>query len=90
MLWVVVGVCVFCAFFFRAPGFCWFLLLTRVTSFAKGIPGAAAMGLQVCSLMWMRTIMNYQYRHGTTTREAARTLYAQGGIARFYRGIGPA
>lgn len=27
-----------------------------------GIAGAAAMGLQVCSLMWMRTIMNYQVR----------------------------
>lgn len=31
-----------------------------------------------------------QYRHGTTTREALRTLYSQGGIARFYKGVGPA
>lgn len=34
--------------------------------------------------------MNYQYRHGTTTTEALRTLYKDGGIRRFYRGVGPA
>jgi hypothetical protein len=48
------------------------------------------MALQVVTLMWMRTTMNYQYRYGTTTREALKTLYAEGGIPRFYRGIGPA
>lgn len=55
-----------------------------------GLSGAAAMGLQVCSLMWMRTTMNYQYRHGTTTGVALRTLYADGGVMRFYYGVGPA
>jgi len=55
-----------------------------------GIPGAAAMGMQVGLLMWMRTTMNYQYRHGTTTMEALKTLYRQGGIPRFYKGVGPA
>ena len=25
-----------------------------------GLPGAAAMGIQVCSLMWLRTTVNYQ------------------------------
>lgn len=55
-----------------------------------GLPGAAAMGCQVGLLMWMRTTMNYQYRHGTTTMEALRTLYSQGGVRRFYRGVGPA
>ena len=54
-----------------------------------GIPGAAAMGLQVLTLMWMRTTMNYQYRYGTTTGEALRALYAEGGVRRFYRGVGP-
>ena len=34
--------------------------------------------------------MNYQYRYGTSTREAMRTLYSQGGIPRFYRGLLPA
>lgn len=50
-----------------------------------GIPGAAAMGIQVGSLMWLRTTMNYQYRHGTTTTQAMRHLYKDGGIARFYK-----
>lgn len=54
-----------------------------------GIPGAIAMGLQVGTLMWLRTTMNYQYRHGTTTTEALKKLYAEGGVRRFYRGVGP-
>lgn len=40
--------------------------------------------------MWMRTTINYQYRYGTTTTEALKTLYADGGIPRFYRGVLPA
>lgn len=55
-----------------------------------GVAGAAAMGLQVLSLMWLRTTMNYQYRHGTGTFTALKTLYAEGGIPRFYRGLLPA
>lgn len=55
-----------------------------------GLPGAMAMGIQVTSLMWLRTTMNYQYRHGTSTGEAIRHLYKEGGIRRFYRGYGPA
>ena len=31
-----------------------------------------------------------QYRYGTTTKIAAQTLWKEGGIRRFYRGIGPA
>lgn len=55
-----------------------------------GVAGASAMFIQVGSLMWMRTTMNYQYRNGTSTGVALRTLYADGGVRRFYRGIGPA
>ena len=40
--------------------------------------------------MWLRTTMNYQYRHGTSTAEALRYLYKNGGIPRFYQGAGPA
>lgn len=29
--------------------------------------------------------MNYQYRHGTDTATALKTLYRQGGIPRFYQ-----
>eukprot|EP01062_Namystynia_karyoxenos_P019218 TRINITY_DN17206_c0_g1_i1.p1 TRINITY_DN17206_c0_g1~~TRINITY_DN17206_c0_g1_i1.p1 ORF type:complete len:485 (+),score=183.29 TRINITY_DN17206_c0_g1_i1:80-1534(+) len=59
-------------------------------AFGGGIAGAGAMVIQVTALMWMRTTMNYQYRHGTSTMTALRTLYADGGIRRFYRGLGPA
>lgn len=49
-----------------------------------------AMGLQVCTLMWLRTTMNYQYRYGMSTTAAIKALYKEGGVVRFYRGIGPA
>ncbi|CAM9197810.1 unnamed protein product [Ascophyllum nodosum] len=55
-----------------------------------GVSGALAMGINVGTLMWMRTTINYQLRHGGGTFEALRTLYSQGGIPRFYRGVGPA
>lgn len=37
-----------------------------------GTSGAMAMTIQVGTLMWMRTTMNYQYRYGTTTTVAMR------------------
>ena len=55
-----------------------------------GLAGAAAMAINVCSLMWIRTIINYQYRYGTSSTEAFKKLYAEGGIPRFYRGLAPA
>jgi hypothetical protein len=55
-----------------------------------GLPGMAAMAIQVMSLMWMRTTINYQYRHGGTMMGALKTLYAEGGIPRFYKGVLPA
>ncbi|EMR62517.1 putative mitochondrial carrier protein [Eutypa lata UCREL1] len=55
-----------------------------------GLSGAAAMLLQVLLLMPLRTIMNYQYRHGTSFTEATRTLYHDGGIRRYYQGLLPA
>ena len=55
-----------------------------------GLAGAAAMAINVCTLMWMRTTVNYQYRYGTTTTQALKSLYADGGIPRFYKGIVPA
>ena len=51
-----------------------------------GIPGAAAMGVQVTALMWLRTTMNYQYRTGTALPAALRALYSEGGVRRFYAG----
>lgn len=55
-----------------------------------GLAGAAAMVVTVCSLMWTKTTINYQYRHGTTTTTALRTLYNNGGIVRLYSGFLPA
>ena len=48
------------------------------------------MFINVGTLMWLRTTVNYQYRYGTGTFTALRSLYAEGGIARFYRGVLPA
>jgi hypothetical protein len=52
-----------------------------------GSAGASAAALQVTSLMWLRTALNYQYKYGVTTSEALKTLYDQGGIARLYQGL---
>ena len=46
--------------------------------------------MQVFLLMSLRTTMNYQYRYGTSMKEAVKTLWAQGGIRRFYKGLVPA
>ena len=42
------------------------------------------------TLRWMRTTVNFQYRYGMTTLQALKHLYAEGGVLRFYRGVGPA
>jgi Mitochondrial carrier protein len=52
----------------------------------SGLPGGAAGALQVLTLMWLRTIVNYQSRYGVSMRIAMSNLYRQGGIARFYQG----
>ena len=52
-----------------------------------GRQGATAGVVQVVSMMWLRTTMNYQYRYGTGTKEAMSTLWKQGGIGRFYQGL---
>ncbi|KAF7305474.1 hypothetical protein HMN09_00800100 [Mycena chlorophos] len=52
-----------------------------------GLSGAAAMVIQVLTLMPLRTVMNYQYRFGTSMTEAISTLYAEGGYGRYYQGL---
>jgi hypothetical protein len=52
-----------------------------------GIPGAVAGVVQVLTLMWLRTIINYQCRYGTSFVRAVSILYREGGIGRFYRGL---
>eukprot|EP00820_Chromera_velia_P010041 Cvel_21594.t1-p1 / transcript=Cvel_21594.t1 / gene=Cvel_21594 / organism=Chromera_velia_CCMP2878 / gene_product=hypothetical protein / transcript_product=hypothetical protein / location=Cvel_scaffold2039:461-5152(-) / protein_length=461 / sequence_SO=supercontig / SO=protein_coding / is_pseudo=false len=52
-----------------------------------GISGVAAAVLQVVSLMWLRTTMNFQYVNGGTFREAIDSLWKEGGLSRLYRGL---
>ena len=56
----------------------------------SGTAGATAMMVQVLSLMWMRTTMNYQFKNGGQFLPTLRHLYTEGGVARFYRGVVPA
>ncbi len=55
-----------------------------------GLAGAAAMVIQVLSLMPLRTVMNYQYRYGGTIKNATMTLWNDGGLKRYYAGLGAA
>mmetsp|Transcript_26089 Transcript_26089/g.35951 ORF Transcript_26089/g.35951 Transcript_26089/m.35951 type:complete len:316 (-) Transcript_26089:1754-2701(-) len=56
-------------------------------AFEGGSSGASAAFIQVFSLMWLRTAINYQYRYGTTISESLSKLYNEGGIARLYQGF---
>ena len=59
-------------------------------SVKSGLSGAGAMTIQVSSLMWLRTTMNYQYKFGGKMLPTIQHLYKEGGVPRFYRGIIPA
>ena len=54
-----------------------------------GLAGMGAQAINVLTLMWMRTIMNYQYRYGGTFTNTVQKLWAEGGVPRFYRGLAP-
>ena len=56
-------------------------------AFRGGISGAIAGVIQVITLMWLRTTVNYQYSYGVSMIQAMRELYEQGGLVRFYRGL---
>ncbi|CAE7819027.1 unnamed protein product [Symbiodinium sp. CCMP2592] len=55
-----------------------------------GVAAAMVQAICVPAFMWMRTVTNYQYRHGGRVLDVARRLYAEGGPRRFYRGVVPA
>eukprot|EP00939_MAST-03C_sp_MAST-3C-sp1_P003146 g3146.t1 len=59
-------------------------------AFRGGVPGFFAAIVQIASLMWLRTLMNYQIKTGKSWREAVEILYKEGGVARFYSGLVPA
>jgi len=52
-----------------------------------GRAGASAAVVQVFSLMWLRTAMNYQYRYGGNLGTSLSTLWEEGGIGRLYQGL---
>lgn len=52
-----------------------------------GKAGASAAVVQVLSLMWLRTSMNYQYRYGGNLTSSLQTLWNEGGIPRLYQGL---
>jgi hypothetical protein len=49
-----------------------------------GMAGAAAMTINIVSFMWLTTTIKYQYRYGTSTVQALKTLYKDGGVLRLY------
>lgn len=55
----------------------------------SGVAGSQAMMVNVTTLMWLNTIVNYQYYHGTHMKDSIETLYRNGGIRRFYTGFIP-
>ena len=57
-------------------------------AFRGGISGSIAMAINVCTLMPLRTAVNYQYRYGTDMKSSFKKLYQEGKILRFYRGFG--
>jgi len=52
-----------------------------------GLTGSIAGIIQVLVFMWLRTVMNYQYRHGGSTLDVLRKLWAEGKVKRLYRGL---
>lgn len=61
-----------------------------VKSAESGIAGAVAMSAHVLCLMWMKTTMNYQYRHGGGFVNTVSLLFHQQDVFRLYRGLIPA
>lgn len=72
-----------------APGVDWSAVLDKATKKALGggKAGATAAVVQVISLMWLRTAMNYQYRYGGNLQSSLKKLTEEGGIPRLYQGL---
>ena len=45
------------------------------------------MAINVCTLMPLRTTVNYQYRYGSNMKSSINKLYQEGKILRFYREV---
>jgi len=58
-------------------------------AFRSGTGGFLAGICQVVAFMWLRTIMNYQYKNGGSFLRTLGILWAEGGIGRLYQGLFP-
>ena len=67
----------------------WDAILKKASKKALGggKAGASAAVVQVLSLMWLRTSMNFQYRYGGDLFSSLNTLWKEGGIPRLYQGL---
>jgi len=57
-------------------------------AFKGGASGSAASFIQVLTLMWLRTCMNYEYANGGNFQKSLQALWEEGGIGRLYQGVG--
>lgn len=73
----------------ETPDFATIMKRASKKALSGGLAGMGAQAINVLALMWMRTIMNYQYRYGGNLMDVVKKLYAEGGIPRFYRGLAP-
>lgn len=67
----------------------WKAILEKASKKALGggKAGASAAVVQVSTLMWLRTSMNYQYRYGGNLQSSLQTLWQEGGVGRLYQGL---
>ena len=72
-----------------SPSLDWDAIFQKASKKALGggKAGASAAVVQVVSLMWLRTSMNYQYRYGGSLGSSLQTLWNEGGIPRLYQGL---
>mmetsp|Transcript_27031 Transcript_27031/g.50535 ORF Transcript_27031/g.50535 Transcript_27031/m.50535 type:complete len:332 (+) Transcript_27031:192-1187(+) len=62
--------------------------LNAIAVMREGLSGAFAGSVQVLLLMWLRTTVSYQHKYGLSLKHTLRDLYKQGGVGRFYKGVG--
>lgn len=65
------------------------LALAIKKAWISGSAGFLAGTIQVLAFMWLRTTMNYQVKNGGSFLEVLNKLWAEGGLARLYRGLLP-
>lgn len=54
---------------------------------SEGVASAKAMAADIVLLMWLRTVMNHQYRYGGSMPQTFMSLWRQGGVPRLYSGV---